>query len=266
MERSVRCGRIKENTFSNKNNDGFIFQARIKPSAFFGRIVNGEDAQSGEIPYQVSLQTWYNFHFCGGAVLTKNYVITAAHCVVDIAFNDIKIIAGSTNLNDPQSTHAVEKIIIHEDYTPDDSWRNDIALIKIKSEFNISSILNYVSLPFLHQKIPAGSIAIVSGWGRLWQNGPSMSILQKAQVFIASQEYCENINAKEGLTVHSSHICAIAHTTETGSCHGDSGGPLTVDGKLVGLVSWGVECGSTKYPTVYTRVSEYLNWIDENVV
>ncbi|KAK0094375.1 hypothetical protein PV326_011081 [Microctonus aethiopoides] len=147
-----------------------ITQARITPSTFLGRIVNGEDVQSGEIPYQVSLQTMYNFHFCGGSVLTKNYVITAAHCVVDITFNEMKIIAGSTNLYHPKSTHAVEKIIVHENYTESDSWINDIALIKVESEFSISSILNYVSLPLSHEKIPAGSIAIVSGWGRLWVN------------------------------------------------------------------------------------------------
>lgn len=82
----------------------------------------------------------------------------------------MKIIAGSTNLNYPKSTHAVEKIIVHENYTPSDSWINDIALIKVKSEFAISSILNYVSLPLSHEKIPAGSIAIVSGWGKLWVN------------------------------------------------------------------------------------------------
>lgn len=47
---------------------------------------------------------------------------------------------------------------------------------------------------------------------------------------------------------------------------GDSGGPITIDGKLVGLVSWANGCASISYPTVYTRVVSYLDWIKDNVV
>lgn len=47
---------------------------------------------------------------------------------------------------------------------------------------------------------------------------------------------------------------------------GDSGGPLTVNGKLIGLVSWGMGCASTEYPTVYTRVTEYVHWIEANAI
>lgn len=46
---------------------------------------------------------------------------------------------------------------------------------------------------------------------------------------------------------------------------GDSGGPLVVNGKLVGLVSWAKACSLTDYPTVYTRVSSYINWIKESM-
>jgi secreted trypsin-like serine protease len=47
---------------------------------------------------------------------------------------------------------------------------------------------------------------------------------------------------------------------------GDSGGPLTVNGELTGLVSWAKDCASTFYPTVYTRVACYLDWIEQNAV
>nr|WP_081107541.1 trypsin-like serine protease [Vibrio alginolyticus] len=61
-------------------------------------------------------------------------------------------------------------------------------------------------------------------------------------------------------------MCAHDPVEETGSCHGDSGGPLTVDGKLVGLVSWAMGCALTDYPTVYTRVPKYLDWIETHPV
>ncbi|KAK0181219.1 hypothetical protein PV327_003521 [Microctonus hyperodae] len=243
-----------------------ITQARMIPSTISGRIVNGEDAKPGEIPYQVSLQTLGSFHFCGGSVLNKNYVITAAHCVVNQDVNTMKIVAATTDLTDPKSTHEVEKIIIHEKYDSYDSWRNDIALIKVKTEFVANSVLSFVPLPTPSQEIPAESVAVVSGWGRLWQGGSSPKVLQKTEIFIASQNYCEKKYNEQGYDIHSTHICAHDPVEETGSCHGDSGGPLTVEGKLVGLVSWAMGCAMTDYPTVYTRVPEYLDWIKAHAV
>ncbi|KAL0111983.1 hypothetical protein PUN28_013307 [Cardiocondyla obscurior] len=69
-----------------------------------------------------------------------------------------------------------------------------------------------------------------------------------------------------GYNVYSTQVCAYDPSVEKGSCHGDSGGPLTVGGKLVGLVSWANGCASTSYPTVYTRVVSYLDWIKVNAV
>ncbi|XP_044576316.1 trypsin-1-like [Cotesia glomerata] len=244
-----------------------LTQAGVLPKPFQGRIVNGDNAQLGEIPYQVSLQIPYSsFHFCGGSILNENYVITAAHCVDGRSPSDVKVVSATVDLMNPQSIHEVITVIVHEKYNERDSWRNDIALLKVKDVFIESAVVSFVSLPSPSQEVPSNSVAVVSGWGRLTEGGNTPTILQKTTIVIADQDYCQQKYGWHNLNIYESHICAYDPIEESGSCHGDSGGPLTVDGKLTGLVSWAMGCASTEYPTVYTRVSQYIYWINANAL
>ncbi|XP_036141753.1 chymotrypsin-2 [Monomorium pharaonis] len=234
---------------------------------FDSRIVNGEDAKLGEIPYQVSLQNkGSSSHFCGGSILNDNYVITAAHCVQGKSGSSIQVVAATINLSVPQSQHDVAKIIVHPRYNSADSWINDIALLKVKTPFKKSVYVGHVPLPPKGHAVKANDIAIVSGWGRLWQGGPTTTKLQRVNIVIADQDYCKYKYNNMGLNVYPTQVCAYDPSIQKGSCHGDSGGPLTVGGKLVGLVSWANGCASTTYPTVYTRVVSYLDWIADNAI
>lgn len=47
-----------------------------------------------------------------------------------------------------------------------------------------------------------------------------------------------------------------------GACVGDSGGPLASDGRLIGVVSWGLPCAHG-VPDVFTRLSTFAQWIQE---
>ncbi|XP_029050344.2 trypsin-1-like [Osmia bicornis bicornis] len=233
---------------------------------FDPRIVNGEDARVGEIPYQVSLQNKGNsFHFCGGSVLNENYVITAAHCVSAKTAPNIKVIVGTIDLTAPKSEHNVMKIIIHEKYNKDDSWKNDIALLKVEKPFVKSKQIAFVPLPPKDQLVKANDKAVVSGWGTLRLDGPTPVHLQRVNILIADQEYCKN-TYKGSQNIYDSHVCAYDPSVEKGSCNGDSGGPLTVNGILTGLVSWSRGCARTDYPSVYTRVSAYIDWIKSHAV
>nr|XP_033322626.1 chymotrypsin-1-like [Megalopta genalis] len=228
------------------------------------RIVNGEDAKLGEIPYQVSLQK-SNSHFCGGSVLNTNYVLTAAHCVEGQIATAVKVVVGTINWQDQQNVHAVDKIIIHEGYNPRDSWRNDIALLKLKTPLKLDKNIAAVRLPKENEAVAAKSPAIVSGWGRTSVGGPIPNILQKAKLQITDQTVCKNAYKNIG-SVYETHICANDPSTTRGACNGDSGGPLVVDGKIVGIVSWSMSCALSQYPTVYTRVASYVSWVNQHAV
>ncbi|XP_036138929.1 mite allergen Der f 3-like [Monomorium pharaonis] len=166
---------------------------------FDPRIVNGEDAKPGEIPYQVSLQQKYSsFHFCGGSVLNNYYVITAAHCVENQNARDIKVVAGTINLTDPKSEHNVVKITVHKEYDPSNSYINDIALLKVDR-----SLERFEHVPLLPKGdvVKPNDIAVVSGWGRLWQGGPTTVKLQRVNILIGDQSYCKYMYNRIGYNI-----------------------------------------------------------------
>ncbi|XP_046413809.1 trypsin zeta-like isoform X2 [Neodiprion virginianus] len=196
-----------------------------------GRIINGETVEPGEIPYQVSLQRPMDrFHFCGGSVISETYVITAAHCVLGRLAKSVIVVAGTNDITEGQGIiRNVRRINTHEGYDPRDAYRNDIALLK--------------------------------------EGGQSPKLLQRATIEISDQEYCTAIYHETfNMEVDDSQVCADVPGGGKGSCHGDSGGPLTVNGELTGLVSWANGCAREGYPTVYTRVSQFLDWIEKTAV
>ncbi|KAJ8683977.1 hypothetical protein QAD02_019769 [Eretmocerus hayati] len=231
------------------------------------KIVNGTTVSIKEVPFQVSLQQWGR-HFCGGSILNHYYIITAAHCVNGKKPTMLKIIVGTENNRKADQVYVPQEIIAHKEYTPLLFYKNDIALIKLKSPLKYSNVVQPVTLPKPHAKIPAQSPAIVSGWGRLGGDSRSGSdILRKAQIWITDPINCIKAMSVRKVKIHPTQLCANDPTMRKGHCNGDSGGPLTVNGTLVGIVSWSVKdpfCASTKFPNVYTRVSEYIDWIKDN--
>ncbi|XP_071568274.1 chymotrypsin-2-like [Temnothorax nylanderi] len=229
------------------------------------QIVGGRFAQPGEVPYQVSLQDIKTEeHFCGGVIVDQYYILTAAHCVDGADVSTISANVGLINLQEPHAVHLIESSYIHEDYNPDDSWINDIALLKLQSPIKFSPLVDAVTLT--NQNFTAGTKAVVSGFGRLSFEGKKATRLYVADIEIADQAYCRNVYASKFKNIYDTQLCANEPTVEKGSCQGDSGGPLTVNGMLIGLVSWSHRCSDTIYPTVYTRISSYFFWIVKQII
>ncbi|XP_019871625.1 trypsin-1-like [Aethina tumida] len=239
------------------------------------KIVGGKDASKGEFPYQISYQygllgTWS--HICGGSILNENWIITAGHCVSEApAFGDYRIVAGILDLDeesDLKQEILVSQKIVHPGFDGG-VGPNDIALLKLASPLVLNEVIQPVSLP--SSDLVASGDVVLSGWGSM--GGVIIPImpnrLQKAELPIIPNDECNNalnaISAEDNPFDDASNICTGPLTGGYSACSGDSGGPLAVDGVLVGVVSWGfVPCGSAGAPSVYTKVANFVDWINEN--
>ncbi|KXJ83415.1 hypothetical protein RP20_CCG006290 [Aedes albopictus] len=226
------------------------------------RIVGGKDTAIEQHPYQVSLRRGAS-HTCGGSIISAGAVLTAAHCVyyTNAEPTDFSIRAGSTLRNEGGQLITVAQMFIHPDY---DDWTLewDIAVLKLSENLVFGAGVQPVALPASSLKISPGSTASIAGWGSLYYQGPSRSHLQQVSVPIVDNGACSVAYQNFG-PIWSFHLCAGARGID--ACQGDSGGPLVQDGTVIGVVSWGYGCAFNGYPTVYTRVSEFIEFIRQHM-
>lgn len=220
-----------------------------------GRIVGGSDAPEGKYPYQVSLRQ-YNNLFCGGSILNKRYILTAAHCVSGKTPQLVSVHAGTVLLSEIGDAYKAEKFIVHESY---DSFFlvNDVALIRVSEDIKFTDFVQPIPLA-TNNNVKAGDAAVLTGWGRLGAYKRIPNHLQQIDLRLESPEACNAAHWRVG----PSHICTFTKVGE-GACKGDSGGPLVVNGYQVGIVSFGQPC-ALGYPDVYTRVYSFVDWINSH--
>lgn len=158
----------------------------------------------------------------------------------------------------------VKKIYQHEGYS---SWTldNDIALIETASDFNLGQQnAEKAELPAANSDAATGSTLTVSGWGYTKEGGTVPRNLYKVNVPVVDRNQCNTLYGSNEITKNM--ICAgdVANGGKD-SCQGDSGGPVVQDGKVVGVVSWGYGCARPNYPGVYTRVGNYVSWLQNKM-
>ncbi|XP_045489522.1 chymotrypsin-2-like [Pieris rapae] len=231
-----------------------------------GRVVGGTDAPDGALPYQVSLQhsDYNNFAFCGGAIISDRFILTAAHCLQDVSAKDVSVLAGTNNKNSGGTRYKVDKIINHEKYTARPNV-NDIALLRTTEKIQFTEKVKAIEIATEDPK--PGDKCKLSGWGFTTQNQRnSPNKLQWLDVKIMSDKDCKNSDLKrfeKSFPVTDNHICTLNKDGE-GTCQGDSGGSLACENKSVGIVSWNIPCARGK-PDVYTRTTKYSKWIKDNM-
>ncbi|KAL5277298.1 hypothetical protein ACFFRR_002494 [Megaselia abdita] len=226
-----------------------------------GKIVNGFDLDIKDAPYQVSIQTDWGFHFCGGSLIAPDIILTAAHCVEDNPPpSEISIYMGSSDRKRGGHRRAAINIIYHENYDEEEIF-NDVALIRIERPFTLSDKIQ--TIPLASSDPAPGSTALASGWGDLFEDDerPSPRHLQGVYLSTISLEDCRY--AYGDSAIQDENLCA--YTEDKDTCQGDSGGPLAVDGTLVGVVSWGAGCAMRGAPGVYASVADYSDWIAKTI-
>ncbi|XP_027956368.1 transmembrane protease serine 11D-like [Eumetopias jubatus] len=229
------------------------------------RILGGTKTEEGDWPWQVSLQTG-NVHHCGGILISSMWILTAAHCFRSQSNPRQWTATFGVSITFPKQRRRVRTILIHNNYNPA-THENDIAAIQLDEGINFTKNIHRVCLPEATQNIPPGSPAYVTGWGSREFGGNTVSDLQQARVRIISNDVCNAPTSYNG-AVLPGMLCAGLPQGGVDACRGDSGGPLVQEDSrrlwfLVGIVSWGDQCGLPDKPGVYTRVTAYRDWITE---
>lgn len=90
----------------------------------------------------------------------------------------------------------------------------------------------------------------------------------KLEVPVVDEENCRNVYRRSRITLGEGQICAGGQFA-LDACDGDSGGPLMqligTSWTSIGVVSFGRGCGVEGWPGVYTRVAEYVDWIEDSL-
>ncbi|XP_048849176.1 elastase 3 like [Brienomyrus brachyistius] len=237
------------------------------------RVVNGVDARPYSWPWQISLQylkddEWR--HTCGGSLIATNWVMTAAHCInTKLTY---RVYVGKYNLAvEETGSYAIttEKLIVNEKWNPLlVALGNDIALIKLSEHVTLSDQIQLGCIPPAGSILPNAYPCYITGWGRLYTNGPIADKLQQALMPVVDHAICSQPDWW-GVAVRTTMVCAGGDGIVAG-CNGDSGGPLnckSADGvwEVHGIASFvsGLGCNYEKKPTVFSRVSAYNSWIDQ---
>ncbi|XP_036319182.1 serine protease SP24D-like isoform X4 [Rhagoletis pomonella] len=215
------------------------------------RIVGGLIAASGQFPYQVSVRVGGR-HSCGGAILSQDYIITAAHCVISLPTYFVTVNAGSVNSSVDGVVAGVSEIIIHPDFSYTDS---DIALLKLNVSLQFTDLIKPIALAGVSP--PTGAYATISGWGRTREGGPLSELL----MYNRYVRTLSNDDCARAIGYKSAGILCLAKSRGNGICGGDQGGPAVYNGVLIGIASYHKLACGTDEPDGYIRISTYRKWL-----
>ncbi|NXD05652.1 GRAA protein, partial [Certhia familiaris] len=244
----------------------YIFAAVILPVIHGGLCVNiigGNEVKPHSRPFMAQIKERSRI-ICGGALIKKNWVLTAAHCKAEKS----KVVLGAHSLEKKekeQQTFRIEKCIRHPHYNPR-THENDIMLLKLQGKAKLKEAVQTIPLPTSDDDPKPGTACTVAGWGAI-TNYPykKPTALMEVNITVISREICNNKNHYNGKPVITENmICAGDKNGQKDSSKGDSGGPLRCNNVMRGITCFGKQKADGL--GVYTRLTkQYLQWIRNKI-
>ncbi|XP_076681416.1 phenoloxidase-activating factor 2-like [Andrena cerasifolii] len=250
---------------------------------------SNNEAQFGEFPWMVAVlieetidgkNEKLNVYQCGGSLIHRQAVLTAAHCVQGKQPSELRIRAGEWDTQTkneifPHQDRAVKSVIVHEKYYAGALFF-DVAILILSEPVEYAENVDIVCLPE-RNAVYDGSRCLASGWGKdiFGKKGHYQVILKKVDLLVVPRDTCQDSLRKTRLgkyfKLHESFICAGGEIGKD-TCKGDGGSPLVCPSKndptryqQAGIVAWGIGCGEDGTPGVYANVAHVRDWIDEQM-
>ncbi|XP_058676716.1 granzyme B-like [Ammospiza caudacuta] len=236
----------------------------LLPWAGAGRIIGGTKVKAHSRPYMAFLEikSGSKPSWCGGFLIRPDAVLSAAHCV-DMRWRPrVTVILGAHNIRRQEKSQQripVVKRVIHPQYSRKDG-KNDIVLLKLKKKANITGNVQCISIAKENERVSAGDLCTVSGWGQTSKKEVLSDVLMEVELEVKNEEICEQLSSNFQCQ---SMICVGDEDSKKATSHGDSGGPLVCNKKAYGIVSHALK--KNHFAEVFTRISHFEPWIQKQL-
>ncbi|XP_045449171.1 trypsin CFT-1-like [Melitaea cinxia] len=233
------------------------------------RVMGGSLTTIQSYPYVTSLLRSTNLvtyvQTCAGTILTTRSIMSAAHCFIFDQTNNWRIRAGSSSAHSGGTVYYVNQIIIHKNFDLR-TYDSNIAILRTASPISIvTNTVHVATIPSSIYNLPDNQAVWAVGWGTTSYGGSKSEQLRHVQIWTVNQQQCANSYRNIGFNVTSNMLCAgWFGVGGRDQCQNDAGGPLIHNSVVVGISSWGYQCGLPFYPGINTRVSRFTPWIQQN--
>uniref|UniRef100_A0A8C0GVA2 Peptidase S1 domain-containing protein n=1 Tax=Chelonoidis abingdonii TaxID=106734 RepID=A0A8C0GVA2_CHEAB len=233
----------------------------------FCEIIGGKTAKPHSRPYMayLQIQDGQYIKICGGFLVSKNFVLTAAHCKGD----EITVKLGAHNISEQEQSQQeipVRRQILHPQYD-NKTTNNDIMLLQLAKTVKLNKWVKTIPLPRTNKRVKPGTKCSVAGWGRTSRQSKSAPTitLQEVNLKVLKDDVClKNPDVTYYDYDASTMMCVGDLKKDKASFMGDSGSPLVCGKRAQGIVSWGSQ-KSASPGVIYTRISKSIPWIKETL-